>query len=205
MVRGAAASENVPEHYRNQLGGIPQPRLFRPSPFLEGGTIVTIGSSTALAQHPAPVTSALTETDAASATRRAEHPLLRPRLSTRDHRGQQSPIALACRKRWMSFSPIAPPSACPRRPETYANRSFTRAPNPAQRLGMGQRYLNGAVAIAESDVGEGRCTLRPEITFWPAPRRSQVSVQRDPARQPEASVSLRPRRRQQSEPPFRRP
>ena len=65
-------SDSVPNEYRNQLGTvtaaqtIPALRRF----VEEGGTIVTIGSSTALAQHLGlPVTTALTETGPDGAVR----------------------------------------------------------------------------------------------------------------------------------------
>ena len=90
-----SASDSVPNEYRNQIGSvtaaqtIPALRRF----VEEGGTIVTIGSSTALAQHLGlPVTSALTETGAGwRSTPPAEHQVLRARLGARNQRGQQSP------------------------------------------------------------------------------------------------------------------
>ena len=91
----AGPSDNVPDEYRNQIGSVTAaqtvPALRR---FVEeGGTIVTIGSSIALAQYLGlPVTSALTETGPDGAVRPLPNTKFYvPGSVLANHRGQQSP------------------------------------------------------------------------------------------------------------------
>ncbi len=171
--RGGAGSESVPEQYRNQLGSITAaqtiPALRR---FVEeGGTIVTIGSSTALAQHLGlPVTSALTETDAAGATRRVPNTRFYVPGSVLETTVDNNlPVAYGLPEKVDVFFANSPAfrlqsDAGQKRTRTVA--SYTGAEPLRSGWAWGQQYLNGAVAIAESDVGEGKVYLfGPEITF----------------------------------------
>ena len=137
----------------------------------EGGTIVTIGSSTALAQHLGlPVTSALTETDAAGATRRLPNTRFYVPGSVLETTVDNNlPIAYGLPDKVDVFFANSPafrllPDAGQKRTRTVA--AYAGAEPLRSGWAWGQHYLNGAIAIAESDVGEGKVYLfGPEITF----------------------------------------
>ena len=132
---------------------------------------MTIGSSTALAQHLGlPVTSALTETDAAGATRRVPNTRFYVPGSVLETTVDNNlPVAYGLPEKVDVFFANSPAfrlqsDAGQKRTRTVA--SYAGAEPLRSGWAWGQQYLNGAVAIAESDVGEGKVYLfGPEITF----------------------------------------
>ncbi len=164
---------NVPNEYKDQVGSV---TLAQTGPALrrfveEGGTIVTIGSSTGLAQYLGlPVTSALTETG----TDRVERPLPNTKFYVPGSVLQTSvdntlPLAYGLPDKVDVFFASSP--AFRLLPEANQKRTrpvawYASAEPLRSGWAWGQHYLNGAVAIAEADVGEGKVYLfGPEITF----------------------------------------
>ena len=170
---GRGGAGNVPDEYKDQVGNvnaaqtIPALRRF----VEEGGTIVTIGGSTSLAQYfGLPVSSALTETDAAGAVKRLPNTkfyvpgsVLETSVDTR------LPIAYGLPEKVDVFFASSPafrllPEASRKRTRPVA--WYASAEPLRSGWAWGQHYLNGAVAIAEADVGEGKVYLfGPEIAF----------------------------------------
>jgi hypothetical protein len=174
--RGAntgALSGNVPNEYRNQLGSV---TLAQTIPALrrfveEGGTIVTIGTSVVLASHLGlPVTTALTETGPDGA--------LRPLPNTKFYVpgsvlettvDNNLPVAYGLPEKVDVFFASSP--ALRLLPEAAAKRTrpvawYASAEPLRSGWAWGQHYLNGATAIAEAEIGEGKVYLfGPEITF----------------------------------------
>ena len=156
--------------------------------FLEaGGTIVTIGSSTKLAQPPRPA-------DREPARRAGAE---RQRARARRARSSTSP-ARSCASR--STTRRRSPPGCRRQLDVFFDNSpvFRLEPDAAlqgrarrspgstaaaaaQRLGVGPELLEGGVAVVEATVGKGKLYLfGPEITFrGAAARHVQVPLQRD--------------------------
>ena len=169
----AVPSDSVPSEYRNQIGSataaqtIPALRRF----VEEGGTIVTIGSSVALAQYLGlPVTTALTETGPDGTLR----PLPNARFYVPGSVLETSvdnnlPVAYGLPGKVDVFFASSP--AFRLLPEAAAKRTrpvawYSSAEPLRSGWAWGQHYLNGAVAIAEAEVGEGKVYLfGPEITF----------------------------------------
>jgi hypothetical protein len=170
---GRGGSAGVPDEYKDQVGTV---TLAQTGPALrhfveEGGTIVTIGSSTGLAQYLGlPVTNALTETGTDGVERRLPNTKFYvPGSVLQTNVDTTLPLTYGLPDKVDVFFAGSP--AFRLLPE--ANQKGTRpvawyAGDQPLRSGWawGQHYLNGAVAIAEADVGEGKVYLfGPEITF----------------------------------------
>ncbi len=168
---GGAAS--VPEEYKGQVGSV---TLEQTGPALrrfveEGGSIVTIGNSTSFAQYLGlPVTSALTETGADGAPHRLPNTKFYvPGSVLQTSVDGTLPLTYGLPDKVDVFFASSP--AFRLLPEAGAKRTrpvawYASAEPLRSGWAWGQQYLNGAVAIAESDVGEGKVYLfGPEITF----------------------------------------
>ncbi len=169
---GGVEESTVPQEYRRMLGSItlaetvPQLRTFLEN----GGTILTIGSSTALARHLGlPVANALVET-----VNGAEQPLPRAKFYVpgsvlevaveNDH-----PLAHGLDERAMVFYDNSPVFRITGQGVTPI--AWFDSPTPLRSgWAWGQRYLDDGVAIAEARVGEGRLFLfGPEVAFRAQP------------------------------------
>ncbi|HEX8906242.1 MAG TPA: M14 family metallopeptidase, partial [Longimicrobiaceae bacterium] len=163
----------VPAEFRNRIGNVtvartvPQLRAFLEN----GGTVITIGSSIALAEHLGlPVHDALTERAAdgterhlpnekfyipGSILRVAVDPTQPAAWGMEDHADvmfDESPV--------MRLGPDAAARGVHRIAWFDSERPLRSG------WAWGQQYLNGNVAAAEADVGRGRLFLfGPEITF----------------------------------------
>ena len=170
---GNLAADTVPNEYRNQIGSVTAARTI---PALrrfveEGGTIVTIGGSVALAQHfGLPVTAALTETGPDGAVRPLPNTKFYvPGSVLETSVDNNLPVAYGLPEKVDVFFANSPafrllPDASARRTRPVA--WYSSAEPLRSGWAWGQHYLNGAVAIAEADVGEGKVYLfGPEITF----------------------------------------
>lgn len=169
--------KSIPEEYRGRSGSITADKtLPQLKAFLEaGGTIVTIGSSTALARHlDIPLRSALTEMGVdgrpkALATEKFFVPgsVLRVRLD------RTSPLAAGMPEHVDVFFRRSPafrlgPEAVLQgvRPVAWFD---TESPLRSG-WALGQSYLDDAVAVAEAPVGKGMLLLcGPEITLRAQP------------------------------------
>ena len=163
--------ETLPAEYRGRRGSITTtktvPELRK---FLEaGGTILTIGSSTALAaQLGLPVANHLADKGrpGQAAARGRNFTCLARCCGRAWTRPTRWPGAWATR--WMSSSRRARPSGCPTPTQNAEARGLVRQASPRLRSGWawGQEYLDGGVAIAEAKVGQGQLVLfGPEILF----------------------------------------
>ena len=166
-------SDSVPNEYRNQVGSvnaaqtIPALRRF----VEEGGTIVTIGSSVSLAQYLGlPVTTALTETGPDGALRLLPSTKFYvPGSVLETSVDNNLPVTYGLPEKVDVFFANSPafrllPDASAKR--TRAVAWYSSAEPLRSGWAWGQHYLNGAVAIAEAEVGEGKVYLfGPEITF----------------------------------------
>jgi hypothetical protein len=158
--------EDIPEEYRKRLGyvtpetTVPQLKRFAES----GGTIITIGASTRLAEFfGLPIKSALVERSAQG----IERPLPRekfyiPGSVLRVSVDQSRPAAYGLGKEVDVFfenSPAfrLPPDAAARGVQPVA--WFADAAPLRSGWAWGQAYLEGAVAAAEANVGEGKVYL----------------------------------------------
>jgi len=166
-------AENTPPEFRHMLGNLTASRTVpHLKKFLEaGGTILTVGSSTALAAHlEAPVSSALVERTADGRERALPrekfyvpgsvlharvdpaHPLAWGMKETADVMFQSSPVF---RLRPDAVSKGVKPVAW-----------FDSATPLRSGWANGQQYLDGGVAVIEVPVGEGKLFLYgPEVTF----------------------------------------
>jgi hypothetical protein len=171
---GGPDPERIPEKYRGWLGRITQektiPQLIQ---FLEaGGTIVTIGSSTAAAaaEFGVAVRNWLTETGADG----REHPLPRekffiPGALLRVNIDNTNPLAYGMPPQADVFfdnSPVLKLEASGARKNVSAVAWFQGPDVLESGWAWGQQYLDGGVAAAEAVVGEGRVILLgPEVAF----------------------------------------
>jgi hypothetical protein len=171
--RGFGAAANVPEEYRAQLGNV---TLAQTGPALkrfveEGGTIVTIGSSSGLAQYlGVPVVSALTEPGPDGDPRRLPSTKFYiPGSLLQASVDNTLPLAFGLPDKVDVFFANSPafrlgPDANLKR--TRAVAWYAGAEPLRSGWAWGQHYLNGAVAAAEASLGEGKLYLfGPEITF----------------------------------------
>jgi len=173
----AADPARVPQEYRDRLGNfsvgktVPQLRRF----LEEGGTILTIGSSTSLATHLGlPLANHLVERQADGTERPLPRErfyvpgsLLRARIDT------ASPLAWGMEDPADFFFDSSPvfrlrPDAAQRGVRAvawYEGRKVLRSG-----WAMGEGYLDQGVAVAEASVGRGRLFLfGPEIAFRAQP------------------------------------
>ena len=170
---GRGGSAAVPDEYKDQIGNV---TLAQTGPALrrfveEGGTIVTIGNSTGLAQYLGlPLISALTETGADGVDRRLPNTKFYvPGSVLQTSVDNTLPLAYGLPDKVDVFFAGSP--AFRLLPEANLKRTrpvawYASADPLRSGWAWGQHYLNGAVAIAEADVGEGKVYLfGPEITF----------------------------------------
>jgi hypothetical protein len=170
---GRGGSAAVPDEYKNQIGNV---TLAETGPALrrfieEGGTIVTIGSSTGFAQYLGlPLSNALVETGANGTTRRLPNTKFYVPGSVLETSVDRTlPVAYGMPDKVDVFfvnSPafrLASDAAAKR---THPVAWYGNSEPLRSGWAWGQSYLNGAVAIAEAEVGEGKLYLfGPEITF----------------------------------------
>jgi hypothetical protein len=171
------AAENIPAEFHDRLGRVtvattvPQLKTF----LEEGGTILTIGSSTILAEHLGlPIRSALMEPQTGGGWRPLARDrfyvpgsLLRVTVDTSEPLAHGMPDAVDV---FYDNSPAfrLGPSAARHglRPVAW----FDSAEPLRSGWAWGQHYLEGAVAIVDGQVGQGRLVLfGPEILFRAQP------------------------------------
>jgi hypothetical protein len=171
------AAADIPEQYRGWLGRIteqktiPQIRKFLES----GGSVVTAGSSTAMAELlGVPVTDYLSEMDADGRA----HPLSREKyyipgslLTVRVN--NRDPLAYGMPERVDVFfenSPVFKLSPDAALKQTSAIAWFD-SPHPLHSgWAWGEQYLDGGTAVVEAKIGAGRVFLfGPKVTFRAQP------------------------------------
>ncbi|MES1258068.1 MAG: M14 metallopeptidase family protein [Acidobacteriota bacterium] len=176
---GAAPSypENLPEEYRRTTGRVtadktlPQLRKFVEA----GGQVVTIGSSTGMAELLGlPVKSALTEIGADG----RERPLppdkfYIPGSLLKVQVDNTNPLAFGMPDKVdvvFDNSPVFKLNPDARQKRTSAVAWFSGTDVLSSGWAWGRQYLNGGVAIAEAAVGEGKVVLLgPEVAFRAQP------------------------------------
>lgn len=168
---------SIPEKYHHMMGRIttektiPQLKSF----LEEGGTVLTIGSSTALAEHLGlPVGDALLEKQTDGTERRLpREKYFIPGSILQVHINTLSPIAWGMPETvdvTFNFSPVfslkPQASLCGVRPVAWFD-----GPKPLRSgWAWGQHYLDGGLAVAEADIGKGSLILfGPEIAFRAQP------------------------------------
>jgi len=170
-------SESVPEEYRGSLGRISTEKTIPEiKKFLSaGGSVVTIGSSTSLAEYLGlPVKDYLTEKD----SRGADQPLPRekfyvPGSLLKARIDNTNPIAYGMPDQADVFFDNSPvfrldPDAGLKRTSSVAWFSGSNVLDSG--WAWGQQYLDGGVAVAEAQVGEGKVMLLgPEVAFRAQP------------------------------------
>lgn len=161
-------AEDIPVEYRDRLGStsvektVPQLRRFLEA----GGSVITIGSSTALAkQLGLPVASALVRPGTDSALGREEFyipgSVLEARVRT------DAPLAYGIPDSVAVLFDHSPAFRIAGSGDAVRKVAWYDSPTPLRSgWAWGQKYLDGAVAVAEADVGKGKLFLfGPEITF----------------------------------------
>jgi hypothetical protein len=167
------AGRQAPPEYRDRVGRItaaatiPQLKRFVD----EGGTLVAIGRSTAIAEHFAlPVRSALVETRPDGSTR----PLPRekyfvPGSLLRVSVDTSNPLAFGLEKEADVFFDNSPVFRLGRDAPARGVRPvawFANATPLRSGWAWGQHYLDGGIAIADAALGRGRVLLfGPEVNF----------------------------------------
>jgi hypothetical protein len=169
---GSLDPATVPEPYRSQLGRVTADRTIPAlRAFLDaGGTIVTIGPSTALAGYlRLPITSALVTRTAAGDRPLKQEEYYIPGSVLRVRVDPVQPLAWGMPAQadvYFDNSPVfrLGPDAAARGVTPIA---WFDSPAPLRSgWAWGQHYLDGGIAIAEARVGKGRVVLcGPEITF----------------------------------------
>jgi hypothetical protein len=171
--RGGPSPASIPAEYRGWLGRISQektmPQLRK---FLEaGGTVVTIGASTAMAElFGVPVRNYLTEMGPDN----RERPLPRekffiPGSLLRATIDNTNPLAYGMPETADVFFDGSPvfrlePTAALKR--TAAVAWFSGAEVLDSGWAWGQQYLNGGAAVVQASVGKGKvAVLGPEVAF----------------------------------------
>jgi len=169
--------QSIPEEYRPWLGRISEEKTIpQLKKFVEaGGALVTIGSSTAIAElFGAPVRSFLTEMGPGN----RERPLPREKFyipgsllkATIDN---TNPLAYGMPGTADVFFDASPVFRL--EPKAALNRAapvawFSGAEVLDSGWAWGQQYLNGGVAVAEASVGKGKVALLgPEVAFRAQP------------------------------------
>jgi zinc carboxypeptidase len=173
---GAATAENTPPEYRGWLGRISEdktvPQLKR---FVEsGGSIVTIGSSTSVAELLGlPVKSYLTEMADGRERALPREKFFIPGSLLRMQVDNTDPLAYGMPSQVDVFFDSSPvfkldPSAPLK--HTDAVGWFEGAQVLDSGWAWGQQYLDGGTAVAEATVGEGKVVLLgPEVNFRDQP------------------------------------
>ncbi len=174
--RGGGAQidpQSVPEEFRGWLGRItvektiPQVKQFVES----GGSVLTVGSSTSMADLlGVPVSNHLVEPGADGKDR----PLPRdkfyiPGSLVRAHLDTSNPLAYGMPSEVEMFFDSSPvfklgPDA---KTKNTSSVAWFEGANPLDSgWAWGQKYLDGGTAVADAKVGEGHVTLMgPEVTF----------------------------------------
>ncbi len=165
-------ASDVPAEYREMLGRITAERTVpQLREFLEdGGTIVTIGSSTSLAQHLGlPIANALTEVVNGVAQELPRSKFYVPgsllEVAVRD----EHPLAHGLDERAIVVYDNSPTFRITG--EGVTPVAWFDSPTPLRSgWAWGQNYLDEGVAVAEAQVGEGRLFLfGPEVVFRAQP------------------------------------
>jgi hypothetical protein len=173
---GAPDTANIPAEFRPWLGSITANRTIpQLKSFLEaGGTVVTIGSSTALAEHLAlPLEDALVEVVNGAARPVPTSKYYVPGSVLRARFDTSHPLAHGMPEKADVFFDNSPvfrlgPSAALQgvKPVVW----FDSAEPLRSGWAWGQAYLEGGVQVAEANVGRGKLFLfAPEITFRAQP------------------------------------
>src|SRR5262249_21005733 len=169
--------QNIPEPYRGRRGSI-TPKVTVPQlrAFLEnGGTILTIGSSTALGtQLGLPVANQLVEKDDQGEERSlGREKFYVPGSVLRTRVDRTHPLAWGLGEEVDVFFSASPTFRLPEGAEAQGLRrvAWFDSKTPLRSgWAWGQEHLAGGVAIAEATVGQGRLALfGPEILFRAQP------------------------------------
>jgi len=174
---GAPTAENTPEEYRGWLGrisddkSVPQLRKFVES----GGSIVTIGSSTGIAELlDLPVKSFLTEMGPDGKERALpREKFFIPGSLLKMNVDNTNPLAYGMPKVVDVFfenSPVFRLQPTVELQHTSPVGWFTGTSVLDSGWAWGQQYLDGGTAVAEATVGEGKVVLLgPEVNFRDQP------------------------------------
>ena len=168
----APAAATVPEEWRARLGAttvaktVPQLRAFVEA----GGTLIAIGSSTSVIRHfGLPLENALVERTATGERDLPRDKFYIPGSVMRIAVQQTHPLAWGMGQEVDVFFDESPAFTMSPRAPFVGAKAVAWYPGAATlRSGWawGQHYLNGAVAVAEAQLGRGRVLLfGPEITF----------------------------------------
>jgi hypothetical protein len=175
--RGGGAAGAVPEEYKTWTGSISEDKTMpQLKKFVElGGSIVTIGSSTAIAEtFKLPVKSYLTEMGADG----KEHALPSdkfyiPGSLMKMNVDNTNPLAYGMPKQVDVFfenSPVFRLEPTVQMQHTSPVGWFAGASTLDSGWAWGQQYLDGGTAVAEATVGEGKVMLLgPEVNFRDQP------------------------------------
>lgn len=174
---GESRIDNIPAEFRDRLGKVtiaetvPQLRKF----LEEGGTILTVGSSTQLAYHLGlPVSDALVETAPGGRPRSLpKEKFYIPGSILQTRVDPSNPLAHGLPERVDVFFDESPAFRLGPDAATRGVRRIAWYDNPEPlRSGWawGQQYLNDTASVVEAEVGKGRLYLfGPEITFRAQP------------------------------------
>jgi len=165
--------QSVPEEFRATLGRItvektiPQVKQFVES----GGAVLTVGSSTSMAELlGVPVSNHLVE----AATNGEERPLPRnkfyiPGSLVRAHVDSSNPLAYGMPEQVEMFfdsSPVFKLAPDAKAKNTSAVAWFEGTHLLDSGWAWGEKYLDGGTAVADAKIGEGHVTMMgPEVTF----------------------------------------
>jgi hypothetical protein len=165
-------AESIPPEFRDRLGRttvaktVPQLKTFLD----EGGTIITIGSSTALAYHlKLPIRDALIETTANGVRPLPQEKFFVPGSVLRVSVDPANPLAHGMTNQADVFFENSPafrldPDAAAS--GVHAVAWYASAKPLRSGWAWGQQYLDETVAIAEATIGKGRLVLfGPEVLF----------------------------------------
>jgi hypothetical protein len=175
--RGSSSSESIPEEYRAWLGRISEDRtLPQLRKFVEaGGAVVTIGSSTGMAElFGIPVRNYLTEMGPDNRERALpREKFFIPGSLLKATIDNTNPLAYGMPEIADVFFDSSPvfrlePTAALKRTAPVA--WFSGAEVLDSGWAWGQQYLNGGAAVVEASVGKGKVALLgPEVAFRAQP------------------------------------
>jgi hypothetical protein len=173
--RGGQNPDAIPEEYRDRLGSITEAKTMPAlKKFVEsGGSIVTIGSSTSIADvFGIPVKSYLTEKTADGKDRAlpAEKFYI-PGSLLKTNIDNTNPLAFGMEKQVDVFFDNSPVFRMEPTADKKTNSvGWFGANSLDSGWAWGQDYLDGGTAIAEASVGEGKVVLLgPEVNFRDQP------------------------------------
>ncbi len=173
--QGQPDLEDTPQEYRERLGTITEDRTV---PHLErflhdGGAILAIGGSTSLGFHSKlPVMDALVDTSAGErATSLPRSKLFIPGSILNARVNNESPLAFGFGERVDLFVDSSPLFKLKPDAQGIEPVAWFDTPNPLRSgWASGQKYLEGAIAVANASVGKGKLFLYgPEIVFRSQP------------------------------------